>query len=200
MKRLQVGERTSIVTGVVLLYSFLVLPDNAEAQRWGGRRFMPRLSMEIGIRAGYDYDADVWSVGGQFKLPLGLMRMLQIVPSGDIFFVEDKTDWQINADAAIPFPLLPGSYAGGGLAVVNRDFTNSGDDKMKTGYNLFVGMMVPFIHLPVRFYVEARWTTIGEYKPYCLVVGVNVLLGGVENRDARMVGVPYALRRGLKTK
>jgi hypothetical protein len=81
-----------------ILLSSIIPPNDTLAQMGKGSRqgmgMRGRPSMMVGIRAGYDYNAEVWSLGGQFRLPLGGMRGgFQIIPSGDAFFINGSTDW-----------------------------------------------------------------------------------------------------------
>jgi hypothetical protein len=126
----------------------------------------------VGIRTGYDYDADVWGLGGQFRIPVG---RTQFIPSGDAFFIEHKTDWQINLDIAFHLMML---HAGLGLAVLNRNFDKPGGEKYKAGFNYFIGLPLP---LPLwRFgllpYLEARWTEVDKIRIFRLMVGVNYVI------------------------
>ncbi len=69
-------------------------------------------------------------------LPLGSRPgSLQIIPSGDLFFINGTTDWQINLDAAIHLMML---YGGVGIAYLNRDFQQPDEKDKKTGTNYFI--------------------------------------------------------------
>ncbi|HEX9971609.1 MAG TPA: hypothetical protein VGD14_06025 [bacterium] len=130
----------------------------------------------LGLRAGYDYDAEAWSLGGQFMLPLGIGQGgLQIIPSGDLFFINGTTDWQINLDAAIRLMML---YGGVGIAYLNRDFQQPDEKDKKTGTNLFIGMPLPLPLRKLRILpvIEARWTEIENERLFRLVVGDDVRL------------------------
>jgi hypothetical protein len=167
---------TSLLMAMVVNFTFVHL-DNAIAQPepGGGMWAPPRFI--LGLRAGYDYDAEVWSLGGQFVLPLGSRPGgLQIIPSGDLFFINGATDWQINLDAAIRLMML---YGGVGIAYLNRDFQQPDEKDKKTGTNLFIGMPLPLplYKLRILSFVEARWTEVENERLFRLVVGLNFMLG-----------------------
>lgn len=130
-------------------------------------------SAELGLRGGYDFDEEVVSAGAQLRIPLS--DEIHIIPSGDIFLEDAPTQWQLNADAAFRPASLGGLYAGGGLAIGSRDFDGDGERENRTGYNLLVGLDGGWLGgATVRPFVEARWTKIDEYRPFRMVLGVNV--------------------------
>ena len=128
-----------------------------------------------GIRGGYDYDAERWSAGGQIRVPLG-WRGLQVIPSGDVFFLHRDTVWQGNVDVA----LRPGGrgrmYAGGGLAVTDM-YGDGSDEKVSMGYNLMIGSPLSLRGLPIRMYLEARWTYVNDRSPFRVAIGLSWPLG-----------------------
>jgi hypothetical protein len=161
---------------MVVNFTFIHL-DHAMAQPepGGGMWAPPRFI--LGLRGGYDYDAKVWSLGGQFVLPLSSRpRGFQIIPSGDVFFINGTTDWQINLDAAIRLMML---YGGVGIAYLNRDFQQPDEKKKKLGTNYFIDMPLPLplYKRKMLSFIEARWTEVKAERLFRLVVGVNFLLG-----------------------
>ena len=167
---------TSLLMAMVVNFPFVNL-DNAIAQPepGGGMGDPPRFI--LGLRTGYNYDAEVWSLGGQFRLPIGMRRGgLQIIPSGDLFFIKGTTDWQINLDAAFHLMML---YGGVGIAYLNRDFQQPDEKDKKTGTNFFIGTPLPLpLHkLRILSFLEARWTEVNNERLFRLVVGVNFMLG-----------------------
>jgi hypothetical protein len=135
----------------------------------------PPLLVLLGIRTGYDYDAKAWSLGGQIKLPIGgRPGGLEIIPSGDLFFNDSTTDWQINLDIAFRLLVL---YGGVGLAYLNRNFQQPDEKDRKSGSNYFIGMPLPLPRLPIMLFIEARWTEVDDKQVFRLVVGVNIPLG-----------------------
>lgn len=158
--------------------------DTLSAQCWGpicwddGRRHRDRHRtgpVEFGVRGGYDFGDDGGLAGAQVRIPI--IPQLALVPSGDVFFDDSPTEWQINADLAVRPRTLGGLYGGGGAAFVNRDFTADGGDETDVGYNLFVGLQGGrVLDTRLRPYVEARWTGVEDYEPFRLVAGFNVPL------------------------
>lgn len=159
MRLLQVG---------LLAFCVVVLAsDDAMAQRDWGSKPKP----EIGVRGGFDYDIDVWSAGGQFRLPVGRHGRLELAPSGDVFFNEGEIDWQANADLLYGPGRRGGFYFGGGLAYSNRPGAT------ERVVNRIVGL-----RLSRQLYLESRWTSIEGRNLYRLVIGYNLALG--KRRDS----------------
>ena len=157
----------------------LLAPAAAQAQRRGGRP-MGGVGFggfgNAGVRAGYDFTVHAWSLGAQMQLPLG--RNLSLVPSGDLFFRSTHTDWQLNMDAMMGIGRFRLLYGGLGLGVLNRVFDSTAVATTRTGLNLLVGLRAPPRRLPLRPFVELRWTKIRrERTPFRLVVGVSAPMG-----------------------
>ena len=177
-------HRNNILLGALIIAIFLsgifVTPNELSAQRRHGRKGGYRSgspgNIGLGIRTGYDYNADAWSLGGQIILPLGGRRGgIQIIPSGDIFFITDNNhDWQLNLDAALKLPLF---HIGAGIAYLNRDFSGNNEDDTKSGTNLFIGISPPGRRLPVFPFAEARWTFVEDERLFRIAVGINIILG-----------------------
>jgi len=171
-----------VLAVALVLGTSLLAPASARAQ-FRGRR--PRGGMgfggvgmgSAGVRMGYDFTVDAWSLGAQMSLPLA--RYLSLVPSGDLFFRSDHTDWQLNFDGMFGLGRQRLLYGGLGLGVLNRVFDNSGVATTRTGLNLLAGFRLPARRLPLTPFVEARWTKIhDEQTPFRLVVGVSAPMGG----------------------
>ena len=168
--------RWDLTAGLLAICLLVVAVDETEAQRrrggsWGGRSLRP--VMEFGIRAGRDYDIDVWSAGAQFRLPLGRRSRFQIIPSGDFFMAREEADWQANFDVAFRPGPRGGLYGGIGLAVTDRYRDGDGNRETKAGTNNFIGMRLPMRSMAARLYLEARWTYVDGESPFRLVVGLN---------------------------
>ncbi|HEV2132045.1 MAG TPA: hypothetical protein VGR27_13115 [Longimicrobiaceae bacterium] len=132
-------------------------------------------SAEFGVRGGYDFDDEVASAGAQLRIPL--TREIHLIPSGDVFLDDAPTQWQLNADAVFRPEGLGGLYGGGGLAFASRDFDEDadGERESRSGFNLLVGLDGGWLGgATVRPFVEARWTNIDDYRPFRVVLGVNV--------------------------
>lgn len=159
--------------------------ETAAAQCWGpvcwrgdrhrDRDRQPASVIEFGVRGGYDFGQDGGTAGAQLRIPL--IPQLAIVPSGDVFFDDSPTEWQLNADVALRPRMLGGVYGGAGAAFVEHDFTGTGEDQTEVGYNLFVGLDGGrMLASRLRPFVEARWTGVEDYDPFRLVAGFNVPL------------------------
>lgn len=130
-------------------------------------------SAEFGVRGGYDFDEDVASAGAQLRIPL--TREIHLIPSADVFLDDAPTQWQLNADAVFRPQGLGGLYGGGGLAFASRDFDADGERENQSGFNLLVGLDGGWLgSATVRPFVEARWTNIDDYRPFRILLGVNV--------------------------
>ena len=132
-------------------------------------------STGFGVRGGYDFAEDVGSAGAQLRLPVA--AQLLVVPSGDVFFGDGPSEWQLNADLALRPYDLGGLYGGAGLALLSRDDPDDPEEETDTevGYNLFVGLESGrFRGTGLRPFVEARWTGVDDYLPFRLVAGFNV--------------------------
>src|SRR5689334_3698388 len=112
-----------------LAFAALETPD-AMAQRGG-----PGPVFTAGVRGGRDFEDHAWSLGGQ--VGIRLQDRVEIRPSGD-WYLGDQTPfrWQLNADATVTFGPGRSIYLGGGAAFVKVLAL----DKVKTGYNGFVGL------------------------------------------------------------
>ncbi len=130
---------------------------------------------EVGIRGGRDFEAESWMLGMQFRMPIGPMGRLQLMPSADLIFLEESTAWQVNVDANIE--LLPEGtlYGGGGLAILSTE----ADEDMErfTGWNLHLGVKPPMPGVRVLPYIEGRWSIIEDESRFRLVAGLNVPIG-----------------------
>ena len=168
----------------MLLAVHLVSASTATAQFGpggvGGPVFSPPPA--IGVRVGRDFDADVWSVGGQLRFSLPFLPGMELTPSGDVFLPDDGADWQLNLDVVLRPGRVSLFYAGGGVAVMRDDFFVPNVSRTEIGYNLLIGLQIPVRRAPLRPFVEARWTFIEGFDPFRLVAGVNVLLRGRPGR------------------
>ena len=142
--------------------------DGDSFWRFGG-------AVELGVRGGYDFNAEVASAGSQLRIPI--IRQLVLVPSGDVFFAEGDADadWQANADLLLRMDELGGVYLGGGAAFVDEDFDADEEEEVEVGFNLLVGMEGGgLLSSRLRPFAEARWTFVEDFEPFRLVFGMNV--------------------------
>jgi hypothetical protein len=139
----------------------------------------PPARLEIGVRAGLDYQNDSPSLGGHARVSVDPWRRLDLLPSVEFTFQDRLTEKQFNLDGAL---YLDGSrtlYVGSGAAFRDTFYLDDEGDPLaeretRTGFNLFAGLhLVSPSDLPVALQLEARWTFVGDFRPRTLVVGVN---------------------------
>jgi hypothetical protein len=146
------------------LVAMLLTPLDATAQRRRDSGFLHG-PIEMGLRAGRDFENHAWSLGAQVSLPV--KRNLELRPSGDLFFPrDDGMGWQLNGDAAVRLGQGGGLYAGGGIAFVHPD-----DSDTKTGYNLFFGLSTAEATQQWKGFAEFRWTFVNHESPFRLALG-----------------------------
>ncbi|HEV2149118.1 MAG TPA: hypothetical protein VGR37_17050 [Longimicrobiaceae bacterium] len=135
---------------------------------------------QFGVRGGYDFEGEVGSAGAQLRVPV--FPELLVVPSADVFFGGDRTDWQINGDLVVRPAALAGLYGGFGVALTSRDtvpFELDDEGGTELGVNLLVGLESGRIRrTTLRPFAEARWTRIDDAFPFRLVAGFNVPIAG----------------------
>jgi len=160
------------VACVTMLAAGLLIPADAVAQ---GRSRAPAVP-EIGMRAGWDFDADNWSLGGQARLPLGTSGFFGLVPSGDAFFGDDGRNWQLNGDLTVSGP---GGviYGGAGVAMVNLDRIGDGTTT-QGGFNVLLGLSAPSGPMLLRPFAEGRMTFVNGDRPFHVIAGFNIALPG----------------------
>ncbi|CAN5862935.1 hypothetical protein BH23GEM3_BH23GEM3_21740 [soil metagenome] len=133
----------------------------------------PAPPLEFGVRGGYDFDENLGSAGAQIRIPLA--HPIQLVPSGDVFFADARTQWQINTDLVFRPLALGGLYGGVGAAFVSREFDAIEPRETRAGYNLVAGLRGNRLSsTSVNPFVEARWTAVDDYSPFRLTLGVDV--------------------------
>jgi hypothetical protein len=133
--------------------------------------------VQFGVRGGYDFTDEEGSAGAQLRLPVA--PQLLVVPSGDVFFADAGTEWQLNTDLVLRPSTLAGVYGGIGVAFVNREFEPGDDSETEVGFNLLLGLEGGRIAgSTLRPFVEGRWTRVEDHSPFRLVAGFNVPVSG----------------------
>ncbi len=161
---------TRAKTLAIVAAALVMIPEVGAAQRHGGGAFISG-PIEAGPRVGRDFENHAWSLGAQVRVPVG--QKLELRPSGDFFFPKGgKRGWQANGDAAIKFGPGGTVYAGGGIA-----FVHLGDDKTRTGYNLFFGFVTAQPEAVLKPFVEFRWTFVNGTSPFRLAAGFTRRFG-----------------------
>ncbi len=155
------------VRGVAIgLLSIGLCAGSAVAQVRGGRGLLQG-PIQVGLRAGRDFENHAWSIGGQVQLPL--RQNFELRPSADLFFPKGgKTGWQANGDAAIRLGQGGGLYGGAGIAFAHL---NGGDTKR--GYNLFFGLGTAPPDQRIKPFAEFRWTFVDHTSPFRLALGFS---------------------------
>lgn len=140
-------------------------PTSATAQvrRQGGGP-----DITVGLRSGRDFENHAWSLG--LQAGLRIHDRLDFRPSGD-YFLGDRTPfrWQLNADLIQSFGPRRRGYAGGGAAFTRVRPLSS----VKTGYNLFFGLVLAEPEVRSRLFLEFRWTFVNRTSPFRLVAGFS---------------------------
>lgn len=163
--------------GTLLALVLLFLPAGAAAQSGSG--WSPA---QVGLRVGYDNNANATVVGAQLRLPVLPAGWLELVPSGDVTFLPGLKEYQFNGDAVFVLGGRRGGlYGGGGVAVRSSVFDADGDRETRTGTNLVVGLTTRALlaDVPLGVQIEARWVFLdADFDPRLFSFGVNVPLWG----------------------
>ena len=156
-----------MVLCAMVAVSLAGLSRTAEAQRRGRRRLIGD-PPELGIRAGYDFKVDHFSLGGQLHIP---GRGFGLLLSGDSYIQPGTNPYQLNADLVLQFQTLRPLYAGGGVGYYHA---GTGD----VGPNIVVGLEPARRRgSAIRPYAEGRWTFLDNGTPFRFVFGVNLVFG-----------------------
>ena len=133
--------------------------------------------IEFGIRGGYDFEDEVGLAGAQLLIPVA--EEIVLVPSGDVFFSDAPTDWQLNADLMLRPGILGGLYFGGGAAFVHRDFDLVGEQDTEVGFNVFGGLGGSRLGgTSIHPFIEGRYTDVNDYDAFRISAGINVPVSG----------------------
>lgn len=155
------------------LLLIVVCSASPGAAEWPYDEVEPRgggTAVQLGPRAGYDYDGDTYSAGAQLRVPIWRRSRFTLTPSADLYNDGTRTDWQANLDLLMAPGPRGGIYAGLGFAWVEAA---TGRER---AINQVIGLQIPLGRGPLRSYVEARWTELDRKTVFRLVVGVNVAL------------------------
>jgi len=128
----------------------------------------------IVLRGGYDTEREAGGAGLAIRIPLA--AAVELVPSGDYYFVDVGDAWQFNLDASIRLGKRGMFYLGTGLAAINRRTVTWNTD---FGLNLFGGLAVETPGGRFGLIVEPRFTlrdTDGG-NPFYVSLGASIALG-----------------------
>jgi hypothetical protein len=154
----------------LVVVTLTAVSREAEAQRRGRRRGLAGVvdPPELGVRAGYDFKVDHFSLGGQLHIP---GRDFGLLLSGDSYIQPGTNPYQLNADLVLQPRRLRPLYAGGGVGYYHA---GTGD----VGPNIVVGLEPQRRRgSAIRPYAEGRWTFLDNATPFRFVFGVNLVLG-----------------------
>lgn len=125
----------------------------------------------IGPRIGYNFDADVATLGGQISFPIG--QRLEFYPSADVHLVDEGSMFGVNVDIKYRLPgnTVRWMYLGTGLGIVSRSVEDF--DNTDTGLNVFIG--AESLSGRVHPFVEGR-VLIADGSMAQIVGGLNFTL------------------------
>jgi len=136
--------------------------------------------VELGVRGGYDFEADGGTFGAHLRVPVA--GPVSVVPGLDLSLDDEGPAWQANADLVVRPPNLAGIYAGIGAGFVHLhdDDDLEDDDETEVGLNVLVGLDGGRIaETRVRPFAEGRWTRIDDDRDaFRLVAGFSVAVSG----------------------
>lgn len=135
-------------------------------------------SLELGVRAGIDYQGDSPILGGQLRLSVDPWRRVDLLPSVEFVFQNALTERQVNLDGAFYVDDGRTLYLGGGAAYRNTYYLDEDNRPLptretRTGYNVFGGIHLSSTEFPLRLQVEGRWTFIDDFEPRTIELGLN---------------------------
>ncbi|MDA0334364.1 MAG: hypothetical protein O2782_04290 [bacterium] len=162
--------RTFLLLLLLLLGKTVVAYAEWPYDEDSGRRGV-RTAVELGPRAGYDYDGDAYSAGGQLRIPLWRRSRFVLAPSGDIYNDGTRADWQANVDLLMSPGPRGGLYAGLGFG-----WLEDGSAQRERAVNQLVGLTRPLGQGAGHAYLEARWTELNRKTIFRLVFGINLAL------------------------
>ncbi len=166
----------------LLLALVMGSPEPGSAQRGNAGWAAP----QAGIRFGYDDNAQATVLGGQLRIPVLPGGQVELVPSGDVVFLDGLREYQVHADAVwVTGGRSGGLFGGVGLAVRNGIFEEL-DRETRTGANLVLGLVTRgrFQGVPLGVQLEGRWVFMDTpVDPRVFTFGVNLPLWGWGSDD-----------------
>jgi hypothetical protein len=170
---------------LLLALSLSLSPRPAEAQRFGQQ---PRaVSAEgwapawAGVRAGWDYSARSTVLGAQVRVPAIPSGHVELVPNGDVTFLNGLREYQGGVDAVfVSGGRQGGFYAGVGLAWRNMVWDQVSPRETRTAPVTVAGLRTGlFPGAPFGAQVEMRWIWLDRpLNPRILTLGINFPLWG----------------------
>jgi hypothetical protein len=184
-------------TWLALAMLTLLTPLATEAQRRRPRQPATASwpSISIGVKAGYDNNANAEVLGAQLRVPLLRNGSVNLMPSADVTFLRGLKAYQYNIEALYLLAGRQGGpYFGGGLAFRNTIYGANPNFPRETrrGYSIVVGATFGGAG-SFRPQLEARWVFLSKsdldeftpVNPRVVTFGINIPLTG---RSARREG------------
>lgn len=143
------------------------------------RRHRRAEPVELGVRGGYDFEAEGGLFGAHLRVPVA--GPVTFLPSFDVAVDEDAAaPWQANADVVLRPARLAGLYAGLGAAFVHLEDELEDDHETEVGLNVVLGLDGGRIaETRLRPFAEGRWTRIDDDRDaFRLVAGFSVAVSG----------------------
>jgi opacity protein-like surface antigen len=143
------------------------------------RRHRRAEPVELGVRGGYDFDAESGLFGAHLRVPVA--GPVTFLPSFDVAVDDDApSPWQANADVVVRPERLAGLYAGVGAAFVHLEDELADEDETEVGLNVVAGLDGGRIaETRLRPFVVGRWTRIDDDRDaFRLVAGISVAVSG----------------------
>ncbi len=165
-----------------------ITPLATEAQRRGPRQPAAAAwpSITIGVKAGYDNNANGEVLGAQLRIPLIRTGIVELMPTADVTFLTRLKEYQYAVEALYLLSGRSGGlYVGGGLAFRNTIFGTNPNLPRETrrGYSVVVGTKFGGGG-SIGAQVEIRWVFIDQspIDPQVVTFGVNLPLTGRGSR------------------
>ncbi|MDA0328128.1 MAG: hypothetical protein O2958_03795 [Gemmatimonadetes bacterium] len=162
-----------LLAGVLILLSL----SDLEAQVRRGRvaeTGPPWAPLSIGIRFGWDQQANGEVAGAQLRIPVRRSGTFELVPSADIIFPPEEKEYQYNLEVNwIPAGTRGGILLGGGLGWRDSRRATAGIRETAFGYTVVAGGKTNLG--PIEAEVALRWVFLNDtdYQPNLVTFGLN---------------------------
>jgi hypothetical protein len=134
-----------------------------------------------GIRAGWDYNAQATVLGAQLRLPAIPSGHAEVVPNGDVTFLDGLREYQGGVDAVfVSGGRHGGVYAGVGVAWRNTVWDEGAPRRTRSAPVTVAGLRSGTMGgAPFGTQLEMRWIWLdGPFRPRVLTLGINFPLWG----------------------
>ncbi len=134
-----------------------------------------------GIRAGWDYHNQATVLGSQLRIPVLPSGHVELVPNGEITFLNGLREYQGGVDAVVVSGGRQGGiYAGVGLAWRSTVWDMGSPRETRSTSVTVAGVRSGTLGgAPFGTQLEMRWTWLdGPFRPRVLTLGINFPLWG----------------------